>query len=284
MNDSTLENKNAVIYGAGGSLGSAVAKAMARAGANLHLAGRNLPVIKALADEIVAAGGSAEAAVVDATNESEVGSYVEAISRGTGTLDLSFCLIDYQVVQNIPLAEMKVEDFVRPVTIAMKSHFLTATAAVRIMVKNRSGVVLSLTATPGGIGYPFTAGFAPACAAIEAFSRNLAAEVGPYGVRVVNIRSGGSPDSQVFREAIESKPKEMEQVLRAMEDDTMLKRLPLMEDIANTAVFLASEQARSITGVTVDVTAGTTAGLNHRVARVSDPETPPGPLVGAQGS
>lgn len=146
------------------------------------------------------------------------------------------------------------------------------------MLKQRSGVILSVTATPGGIGYPYTAGFAPACAAIEGFSRNLAAELGTYGVRVVNIRSGGSPDSQVFKQAIQCNPKNMEVVLRGMENDTMLKRLPLMEEIANTALFLASDLAKSITGVTVDVTAGTTAGLNYRVESGSERRAEPGPL------
>ncbi len=268
MNTATLENRNTVIYGGGGSLGSAIAKALARARANVFLAGRNLTSVKQVADEIVAAGGRAEAVTVDATNRSEVDSLTEKITRTVGTLDLSVCVIDYQVVQNIPLVTMSLEDFMRPITIAMQSHFLTATAAGKIMMKQRSGVILSLTATPGGIGYPFTAGFAPACSAIECFSRNLASELGPYGVRIVNIRSGGSPDSQVFKQARDRDPQGMETVLRGMEDDTMLKRLPLMDDVANTAVFLASDLARSITGVTVDVTGGTTAGLNHRVPRV----------------
>lgn len=267
MNTITLENKNAVIYGGGGSLGSAVAKAMARAGASIFLAGRKLSSVKKVADEITASGGRAEIATADATNGSDVDALVKQITRKARTLDLSFCAIDYQVVQNVPLVGMRLEDFIRPVTIAMQSHFLTATAAGKIMMKQRSGVILSLTATPGGIGYPFTAGFAPACSAIECFSRNLASELGPYGVRVVNIRSGGSPDSQVFMQACDRNPQEMEGVLRGMENDTMLKRLPLMDDIANAAVFLVSEAARSITGVTVDVTAGTTAGLNHRTPR-----------------
>jgi len=268
MNMTTLERRNAVIYGGGGSLGSAIAKALARAGANVFLTGRNLTPVKQVADEIVAAGGRAEAARVDATNGSEVDSLTVRVARTAGTLDLSICAIDYQVVQNIPLVTMKIEDFNRPITLAMQSHFLTATAAGKIMMKQRSGVILSLTATPGGIGYPFTAGFAPACAAIESFSRNLASELGPYGVRVVNIRSGGSPDSQVFQQARNRDPQGMETMLRGMEEDTMLKRLPLMDDISNAAVFLASDLARSITGVTVDVTGGTTAGLNHRAPRV----------------
>jgi NAD(P)-dependent dehydrogenase (short-subunit alcohol dehydrogenase family) len=277
MNPSVLQDRNAVIYGAGGSLGSTVAKAFAREGARVFLAGRNLSKVEMVADEIVQSGGRAEAARVDAEKEGDVAAFVDAIA-GKGPLDLSFCLIDYQVVQNLPLVEMKLEDFVRPVSIAMRSHFITARAAANIMMKQRSGVILSLTATPGGIGYPFTAGFAPACAAIETFARNLALELGPFGVRAVNIRSGGSPDSAVFQQAIERNPKQMETILRGMENDTMLKRLPSMNDIANTAVFLASDYARSITGVTVDVTAGTTAGLGHRVGPATEPTRSPGPL------
>ena len=256
MNSQILHNRNAVIYGGGGSLGSTIAKAIAREGANVFLAGRHLSSVKTVADEIVDSGGHAEAAIVDAMNEGEVNTFVESIVRKGGTLDLSYCAIDFQVVQNIPLVQLNVEDFVRPVSIAMRSHFLTATAAGKVMMKHRSGVILSVTATPGGIGYPFTAGFAPACAALEGFSRNLAAELGMYGVRVVNIRSGGSPDSQVFKQAIERNPKEMAVILRGMENDTMLKKLPLMDEIANTAVFLASDLAKSVTGVTIDVTGG----------------------------
>ena len=102
-------------------------------------------------------------------------------------------------------------------------HHLRSGKGNRSMTNQRSGVILSVTATPGGIGYPYTAGFAPACAALESFSRNLAAELGIYGVRVVNLRSGGSPDSQVFRQAFERNPQDMEMIFRGMENATMLK-------------------------------------------------------------
>jgi enoyl-[acyl-carrier-protein] reductase (NADH) len=148
----------------------------------------------------------------------------------------------------------------------MQTRFLTATAAGRVMMKQGSGIILSLTATPGGIGYPYTGGFAPACCAIECFSKNLASELGVYGVRVVNMRSAGSPDSKVFKEAIDRDPKGVEPIIRKMKEDTMLKKLPLMADIANVAVFLSSDMAGKITGVTVDVTCGTTSGLNYRVS------------------
>ncbi len=264
-----LQNKNAVIYGAGGSLGSAVAKALAAAGAKVFLTGRSITSVQKIADEIRTAGGIAEVDKVDALNEKEINEHLERTIQVAGTVDILFCAIDYQVVQNMNLIEMNVDEFVRPVMLAMQSQFLTSTAAAKIMMKQGSGVILSLTATPGGIGYPYTGGFAPACAAIETFSKNLAAEMGTYGVRVVNIRSAGSPDSKVFKDAIDNHPKEMEPIFRNMENDTMLKKLPMMEDIANVAVFLASNLAGKITGVTIDVTSGTTAGLNYKVPRAA---------------
>lgn len=254
------------MYGAGGSVGVAIAKAFAEAGAKVFITGRNLAKVQKVTDEIIAAGGSAEAAEVDAMDENAVNAHIDNVVKKAGTIDICFNLIDLQVVQGMPLTDLAVADFVRPVTIAMQSHFLTGTGAAKAMMKQGSGVILSLTATPGGIGYPYTAGFAPACAAMECFSKNLAGETGPYGVRAVNIRSAGSPDSAVFKGAIERVPDVMKGVIDQMENDTMLKKMPLMADIANVAVFLASDMARMITGVTVDVTAGTTAGLNYRVA------------------
>jgi 3-oxoacyl-[acyl-carrier protein] reductase len=261
-----LQNKNAIIYGAGGSLGGAVARAFAHAGAKVFLTGRNLSSVQNLADEIIAFGGKADAYQVDAMDENAIMDHIEKVVKDAGTIDISFNAVGIDLIQNIPLIDLQMKDFVGPITMTMQTRFLTAKAVARVMMQQGSGVILSLTATPGGIGYPYTAGFAPACSAVETFSGNLAAELGIYGVRVVNIRSGGSPDSAVFKQAIENNPEAMAPVLKQMEADTMLKKLPLMSDIANTAVFLASDLAGKITGVTIDVTCGTTAGLNYRAS------------------
>jgi 3-oxoacyl-[acyl-carrier protein] reductase len=260
-----LQNKNAIIYGAGGSLGGAVAKAFAGSGARLFLTGHRISSVQKTADDILASGGSVVVDQVDVLDEKAVSAHLDKIVRQAGTIDISFNACGVEVVQNIPLVDIAADDFMRPIIFMMQAQFLTATAAGNIMMKQGSGVILSLTATPGGIGYPYTGGFAPACSALESFSRNLASELGVYGVRVVNMRSGGSPDSAVFKNAIDNHWKEMEPILRKMEEDTMLKKLPLMTDIANLAVFLSSDMAGMITGVTVDVTCGTTSGLNYRV-------------------
>lgn len=264
-----LRNKNAVIYGGGGSLGGAVGKMFAWAGAKVFLTGPTVAPLQKVADEIAKSGGLAAIDQVDAFDKKAIDEHLEKVIGEAGTVDISFNAVDIELIQGVPLVDMKVGDFVGPITKTMQTRFLTAVAAGKVMQRQRSGVILTLTATPGGIGYPYTAGFAAACSAVERFSCNLAAELGVYGVRVVNIRSGGSPDSKVFKDAIENNPDSMAQVLQKMENDTMLKQLPLMNDIANVAAFLVSDLASKITGVTVDVTAGTTAGLNHRVERLT---------------
>ena len=258
-----LQGKNAIIYGGGGSLGGAVAGAFAEAGARVFLVGRNSAPLEKRAALIKEKGGQAETAVVDALDEKNIGDYLEDLIRKTGSIDISFCAIGLEEVQQIPLVDLPLNDFIRPVHIAMQSYFLTAAAAAKHMRKQGSGVILSLTATPAPLAYPLVGGFGPACAAIESLSRGLATELGPYGIRVVNIRSGGSPDSRPFTDALSREPERAGKAIRKLEEDTMLKKLPLMADIAHVAVFLCSELAGKITGVTVDVTCGTTAGLNY---------------------
>jgi 3-oxoacyl-[acyl-carrier protein] reductase len=269
LNMDTLKNRNAVIYGAGGSLGGAVAKALADAGARVFLTGRNSNPVQKVADEILKSGGIVDVDVVDALDENAVNEHIESVVKKAGTVDISFNAIGDDIVMNVPLVDISVDDFVSPITMTMQTQFITAKASANAMMKQKSGVILTLTATPGGIGYPYTGGFAPACCALENFSKNLAIELGIYGIRVVNIRSGGSPDSRIFKNAIDTQPEVMAPILKQMEADTILKKLPLMADIANLAVFLSSDLAGKITGVTVDISSGTTAGLNYRVAPLS---------------
>lgn len=253
-----LKNKNAIIYGAGGSIGGAVARTFAKQGANVFLAGRTLSSLEIVAKDIDASGGKAETIITDALNEESVVNTVNAVVRKAGSLDISFNAINVEDKQGIPLAEMELEDFFRPISIAMRSQFITTKAASIQMLKQGSGVILSITATPAARAYARAGGFGPTCSAIEGFSRNLAAELGPKGIRVVCIRSAGSPDSEVFKKMLEKKVKLAQEEIEDIAKDTMLKRLPLLKEIADVAVFLVSEQASGMTGTSVNVTCGTT--------------------------
>lgn len=253
-----LKNKIAVIYGAGGSVGGAVARGFAREGAKIFLAGRSIGPLEDVAREIIASGGLAETAIVDALSENSVVNFIDTVIKKEGNIDICFNAIGIKDVQGTPIVDMLQEDFIQPVMIAMKTQFITSKTVAKQMIKNKSGVILSISATPAGKAYPLVGGFGPACSAIEAFSRNLASELGPEGVRVVCIRSAGSPDSAVFMEAIKRQGSLAKFSIDHLIKDTMLNKLPRLDEIANTAAFMVSDRASGITGTSVNVTCGTT--------------------------
>jgi 3-oxoacyl-[acyl-carrier protein] reductase len=125
--DELLENKSAVIYG-GGSIGGAVARAFAREGAQVFLAGRTPAKLEAVAGQIRSAGGAAETAEVDALDEHAVDEHAAAVADAAG-IDISFNLIAHPYTHGTPLAEMAVDDFMAPIETAARTTFLTARAA-----------------------------------------------------------------------------------------------------------------------------------------------------------
>jgi NAD(P)-dependent dehydrogenase (short-subunit alcohol dehydrogenase family) len=181
-----LEDKNAVIYGAGGSIGGAVARAFAREGARVFLVGRTREKLEAVAREIAAAGGFAEVAELDALDERAVDEHAREVASQVGSIDVSFNLITRGDVHGIPLVEMTTADFTSPITTGITTTFITARAAARHMIGQGSGVILALD-SGSAVGSPMMGGTGPADAATDTFVRNLAAEVGPHGVRVVGI-------------------------------------------------------------------------------------------------
>ena len=175
-----LRDKVAVIYGGGGAVGGAVAEAFGRHGAHVVLAGRTAARLERVACRIWDKGGHAEAMPVDALDADAVERHMAAIVERFGRVDISFNLIDVADIQGPMLAEMPEADFLQPIDRAMRTHFLTATAAARRMMQRKSGVILALSAQCGRQASPTTGGFGVACAAIEALHRQLAAELGPF--------------------------------------------------------------------------------------------------------
>jgi 3-oxoacyl-[acyl-carrier protein] reductase len=185
-----LDDKVAVVYGVG-AIGGAVARAFAREGAHLFLAGRNDARLDEVASEIRAAGGVAETSHLDALDERAVDEHADAVAGQAGRLDISFNLITHGDVQGTPLVDMALADFERPV----RTTFLTARAAARHMIKQGSGVILVF----GGSGDPLPdysiGGLQVAFEAMEMLRRNLASELGKYGIRVVTLQTGGIPET-----------------------------------------------------------------------------------------
>ena len=248
-----LENKNAVIYGGGGSIGGAVAHAFAREGARVFLAGRTPATLEAVAAEIRAEGGTADTAQVDALDEQAVDGHADAVAAQAGGIDISFNLIAHPYSHGTALAEMAVDDFMAPVQTAARTTFLTARAAARHMIPRRSGVILAFGG-PGDRSGPsrdyYLGGTQVAFDAIESMRRQLAAELGPHGIRVVTLASGGVPET--LPEGFDGR----EEIVAMIEGQTLLGRAATLEDIGHAAVFAASDWARSVTAGIINVSCG----------------------------
>jgi 3-oxoacyl-[acyl-carrier protein] reductase len=245
-----LDGKTAVIYGGACAIGSAVARTFAREGARVFLAGRTQATLDAVAEDVRAAGGEAHGTALDALDERAVDAFVDDVAARVGRIDVSFNLISHGDVQGTPLAEMALEDFMRPIDTAVRSTFITARAAARHMIPRRSGAILMF----GGSGDPVPdyniGGFQVGLHALEAMRRQLSSELGRHGIRVITLKTGGIPESMPAD--LEGRER-LEQMLTGA---TMLKRTATLEDVGNAAAFAASDKARTMTAATLNVSCG----------------------------
>jgi 3-oxoacyl-[acyl-carrier protein] reductase len=257
-NAGLLAGKAAVVYGAAGAMGAAVSRAFALEGATVFLAGRHLDSVASLASEITASGGRAFPAAVDALDRIAIEKHLGEVARQHGGIDISFNLIGLGGRQGDALTAMSVDAFCEPVVTAMRTHYLTATAAARHL--RRQGAILALTAQVARKPYLASGGFGVACAAIEGLWRQLAIELGPAGIRLVTLRSSGSPDAPGVRDAVTEHARaagvSRETFEARIAEKTMLKRMPLMAEVANAAVLAASDRASALTAAVMNLTCG----------------------------
>ncbi|MFF3399888.1 SDR family NAD(P)-dependent oxidoreductase [Streptomyces sp. NPDC002659] len=257
-----LKDKVAVIYGAGGAIGSAVACAFAAEGASLFLTGRHLAPVEVVAKEVVSAGGSAEAAEVDALDEQAVERHLRSVVEKAGRVDISFNAVGIpnRKLLGVPLVKMDVEQFSLPITTYTRSYLLTARLAARHMIPERSGVIMTVTALHSRTGIALVGGYGPAMAAKEALTRDLSAELAPHGIRVVGLRPQAMPETRTIREAFEPRAEASgmtwEQWQEFLAGKTHARRLMTLEEMANMAVFMASDKASGMTGTIVNLTMG----------------------------
>ncbi len=255
-----LKDKVAVIYGAGGAIGGAVARAFAREGAKLFLTGRLRAPVEAGAKGIVYAGGSAQAAEVDALDEQAVDKHLQSVIDKAGRVDISFNAVgipDAKIL-GVPLVQMDVKQFSLPIAAYTTSYFLTARMAARRMVANKSGVIMTVTALPSRTGTTLNGGYGPAMAAKEALTRDLSAELAPQGIRVVGLRPHGIPETPTMKDVFELKRSGItyEQFQEYLARTTHPRRVMTLAEVANVAVFMASDKASGMTGTTVNLTMG----------------------------
>jgi NAD(P)-dependent dehydrogenase (short-subunit alcohol dehydrogenase family) len=247
-----------VIYGAGGAIGGAVARAFAAQGAQLFLTGRRLAAVQVVANDI----SSPEAAQVDALDEKALEKHLQSVIKKAGRVDISFNAVGISnaAILGVPLVELDTERFSLPIASYTTSYFLTARLAARHMVPNQSGVIMTVTALHSRTGIPLVGGYGPAMAAKEALTRDLSAELATHGIRVVGLRPQAMPETPTIKDAFEPRAKASGmtwgQWQEFLASRTHGRRLMALEELANVAVFMASDKASGMTGTTVNLTMG----------------------------
>jgi 3-oxoacyl-[acyl-carrier protein] reductase len=257
-----LKGKTAAIYGGGGAIGGAVARAFAGAGARVYLAGRSRAPLDRVANDI---GDAVHVAEVDALDERAVADHADAVAAEAGGIDLALNACSFPFVHDMPFLELTVEDVMYPIDSFLRSNLITTKAVARHMTARRSGTILTLSSGASRVLPPGSLGYGTTCAAIETVTQRLAVELGPSGVRIVCLRpnliadapANGSYTRELFGRRAAAAGVSVEQWLGQWQENvTLLGRLPTLAQVADAAVFVASDHATAITGAVIDLTCG----------------------------
>ncbi|MEL6276800.1 MAG: SDR family oxidoreductase [Bacteroidota bacterium] len=263
----TLSNKVAVVFAASGEISSAVATSFAEQGARVFLSARREAPLAELASKIRQAGGKAETAVVDATDEKAVKNYFDTVVKQTNQIDIVFNGIGLRPEPSgycQPTTEISYEQFMLPIRTMLGSQFITSRAAVRKMIAtNHPGTILLLTASLSRLKMPMMSGLTAACTGIEGLTRSMAAEFGRFGIRVTCLNPTAIQETQTIQETSALNAAQLgitPEVLRAsMEQNNLLGRGPNLKNIGDFTAFLASDAGSILNSHIVDADYGNAA-------------------------
>jgi NAD(P)-dependent dehydrogenase (short-subunit alcohol dehydrogenase family) len=244
-----LKDKVAVVFAASGEIAGAVARAFSQHGAKVYVTARDLNAVTALAREIKANGGNAEAAKVDALNEAEIDGFLKQVVSDNGKLDIVFngIGISYSEMGGRPPTTVATfEQFMAPMEKICGSQFLTSRVAAKYMLQIQSeGTILLLTAALSRSKLPNLAGITAASAAVEGLTRVMAAEWGGDGIKVICICPGAIMETKRISGWIDASAKQLgipsEQIVAQYKGFDILKATPTLKQLGETAAFLASE-------------------------------------------
>lgn len=259
-----LKDKVAVVFAASGDIAGAVAQSFSEHGAKVYVTARNLDAVKALAQEIKAKGGVAEAAKVDALNETEIDNFLQKVISTNGKLDIIFNGIgaDYsEMGGRPPTTEVTFGQFMAPMEKICGSQFLTSRVAAKYMIQTESrGTILLLTAALSRSKLSNVAGITAASAAIEGLTRVMAAEWGGDAIKVICICPGALMETKRISGWIEAAAQQYgmptEQLVAQYKSFDILKTSPTLKQVGETAAFLASETGVAFNSHIVDVDCG----------------------------
>jgi NAD(P)-dependent dehydrogenase (short-subunit alcohol dehydrogenase family) len=252
-----LEGRVAAVVGGGSGMGRAVSLRLAEEGAVVHVADLSGGAAKAVVAEVEAAGGSARAHEVDATDNGALGELFGDIDRAHGRLHVLHNQVGMPGAGGI---DVSVEDFDRSIDVNVKSAFYVATLGYELVkAADRKGSISMTASTAALVGSPFSPLYSLTKGALTSFTRALALVGGPDGVRV-NVICPGPVDTPMLPTFFGRDPgADMQDLMAGFIGLVPLGRPASPEEIAGVVAFLASDDAGFVTGVTIPIDGGLTA-------------------------
>jgi len=243
-----LKNKVAIITGSRRRIGKAIALALAKAGANVVVSDINLDDCNKVVEEIKAINGNALAVKADVSNPEDVSHMINLTTEKFGKVDI--LVNNAGIYMQKSLTDFTEQEFDRVLDINLKGVFLCSKAAVPEMIKQGKGKIINIASIAGQVGFANSSAYCASKGGIINMTRELALELGQYKINV-NAIGPGVIETPMTKDLLEDKATK----------ETLLANIPLNrigkpEDIANAALFLASDNSDYITGITLFVDGG----------------------------
>ena len=238
-----LAGKSALVTGASGGIGGAVARALHASGAAVALTGRNVAALEALAGQL---GERAHVIAGDLADAEAVTSVAKAAEQALGTIDI--LVNNAGLTRDNLMMRLKDDDWIAVLDVNLTAAFRLSRAVLRGMMRNRWGRIVSITSIVGVTGNPGQANYAASKAGMIGMSKSLAAEVASRGITVNCVAPGFIVTAMTGALGEDASAKLVEAIPAG--------RLGAPEDVAACALFLASDEAAYVTGQTLHVNGG----------------------------
>lgn len=255
-----LMNKKAIVTGAAKGMGADISRTLAREGADLVMTARDVAALEEVASEIRAIGRKVHVVACDVIDEEQVAAMVKfALQAFDGRIDVLVNVAGVTGPIETPVQDIKVDDFDYVIVANERGTFLPIKHVVPTMIAQRSGKIVNIGGTSGLRGYPMRTAYSASKWAVRGITRTVALELGQYNINV-NAVCPGIVETPRMMKLCEGKAMvrgwTTEQVYEEYVQDMALKRVTTGQDVANAVLFMASEDARQITGQHIAVDGG----------------------------
>ncbi|MGE0651913.1 MAG: SDR family NAD(P)-dependent oxidoreductase [Alphaproteobacteria bacterium] len=255
-----LRDKKAIVTGAAKGMGAAITTTLAREGAEVVLTARDTAALDEVAAEVRKLGRAAHVVACDVVDEDQVKAMVgRALEVLGGRIDILVNVAGVTGPIETGVQDVKVEDFDYVIIANERGTFLPIKHVVPTMMKQRDGKIVNISGTSGLRGYPMRTAYSASKWAVRGITRTVALEMGKYNVNV-NAVCPGIVETPRMMKLCEGKAKvrgwTVQQVYDEYVQDMALKRVTTGQDVANAVLFLASDDARQITGQHIAVDGG----------------------------